>query len=111
MRLIRTFSNSLGASKPACMNRPGRPESDAVWMVWSLTEAGSDFIFPLTGSGTVCGLQRTRKGADWLLQLVNMTDTEGQTSVERFPSPQTPHSGPPTDAGVESSFPSAPGSL
>ena len=48
-------------------------------------------ILPLTGSGAVSGLQRTRETADRMLQLVNTTDTEGQTSIKRSHSPQTPH--------------------
>ncbi len=54
------------------------------------------------GSGTICGLQRTRQRADRLLQLVNTTDTEGQTRVERFPSPQTPLPGGPTHPHLKS---------
>ena len=42
-RSIRAFLNSLGASKPTSLNRSGRPESDAAWLVSALTEAGSGY--------------------------------------------------------------------
>jgi len=54
--------------------------------------------------GRAVGFNGPARQANRLLQLVNTTDTEGQTSIERSPSPRTPLPGGPTQPHLESNL-------